>query len=586
MAGQMTRRTFLSVALASAGGAALSGCGVFDSGSNGKNNGKGGTDTLRQIMAPVPHLDPAMTGSGSATGNLLQTGLMEGLVLRDPDDSSKVLPGAAKSWDISADGTVYTFHLRSAKWSNGDPVTADDFAWNWQRLLSPATTANVQYKTSANADVFAVVGAADFHGGAEKDFSKVGVKALDASTVEFRLTAPSPLFLHVLAEWRTLPVNRKMLAKHPQNWLDPAAFIGNGPYVLSRWNANDGATLTRSASYWDAASYPVKTWNVTFNDAGDTISVVRFNSNETDLFMIQGDPGAVLADKSLRKDLVTGPASQFKCLIALSSKNPLLEDIRIRRALSLAIDRDAVAKVAAPDLAGGSLVPRGVPGYQQVKQTKLDVDQAKQLLADAGHPGGKGMPVINLLNGQPTPWLEAIGGMWQKNLGVTAKVDIVDPGVFNERRTAVQPANYVGFCFGYFGLTPPTLYKAVTWTVQNLASFALPGSAAEQYQALLADKKLAPADQAAQLQHILDTRAYPEYQHFVDLMKQAKAAANNEAQLQRLSVEALNAREDACIAIPVLWSGYTFMVKPSIKNLKITSYPDRVFTLRKVTVGS
>lgn len=615
------RRTFLSVALASAAAAALTSCGfsgndepttstpaqgttaggagsggVAASSAAGSASGSGATTassapaaaggTLRQAMLPIPHLDPALTGSISAQGNLLQTGLMEGLVVRDPDDGNKVLPGVAEKWEVSDDGLSYTFHLRAnAQWTNGDPVTADDFVWNWQRLLSPATVKDSQYKSSANAQVKGVKGAAAFFGGKTEDFSTVGVTAKDKSTLEITLEAPDPLFLPTLAEWRTLPLNPKSVQAHPKDWFEPANWVGNGAFVLSEWRANSGCTLQRNEKYWDVGSYSIDTWKVNFNDGGDTAQMVAYQADEIDTFMVQGDPAAILTDPDLAKQLQSGTPSQFKCLVLMASKNPVLENIKVRQALSLAIDRDAIAQVAAPDQPGGSLVPSGVVGYDQVPTTKFDPDQAKQLLADAGYPGGKGIPTINLLVYAPTPFLEAIGGMWQEHLGIKSSIDLVEVGVYGTKRVAVAPEDYVGFSFGYFGLTPPTMYKAVTWGIQGLGPFAMPSAAAAEFQQVSADKDMKPADQVAKLDEIQQKNWFPEFKNYIDLVNQATAAAADPDKVQELSIQAAVAREQSYIALPVLWAGYSFMVKPTVHNLKITSFPDQVFTLKGVTVG-
>jgi ABC-type oligopeptide transport system substrate-binding subunit len=613
------RRTFLSVALASAAAGALASCGfsgndepttpagtggsaggapsstgagsspagsTSSSGAPGSSAPGAAGGTLRQAMLPVPHLDPALTGSISAQGNLLQTGLMEGLVVRDPDDGNKVLPGVAETWDVSDDGLVYTFHLRSnAVWSNGDPVTADDFVWNWQRLLSPATVKDSQYKSSANPQVKGVKGAAAFFGGKTDDFSTVGVTAKDKGTLEITLEAPDPLFLPTLAEWRTLPLNPKSVQAHPKDWFEPANWVGNGAFVLSEWRANAGCTLQRSEKYWDTASYSIDTWKVNFNDGGDTAQMVSYQADEIDTFMVQGDPAAIVTDPGLAKQLQSGTPSQFKCLVLMASKNPVLENIKVRQALSLAIDRQAIAQVASPDQPGGSLVPSGIVGYDQVPATAFDPDKAKQLLADAGYPGGKGIPTINLLVYAPTPFLEAIGGMWQEHLGVNSSIDLVEVGVYGTKRAAVAPEDYVGFSFGYFGLTPPTMYKAVTWGIQGLGPFALPSAAAAEFQQVSADKDMAPADQVAKLNDIQQKNWFPEFKKYVDLVGQATAAAADPDKVQELSIKAAVAREESYIALPVLWAGYNFMVKPDVHDLTITSFPDQVFTLKGVTVG-
>jgi ABC-type transport system substrate-binding protein len=221
---EVARRAFLAVPLSAAVAAGAAACGFGGSsspesdetnvpdgptGSNGSSGSpasggqsaaaKGGlTDTLRQANRPANHLNPAFTGGGNGATVLISM-MWEGLVRRDPTNSANYLPGAAEKWDISDDGLTYTFHLRSgAKWTNGDPLTADDFVWSYQYYYSPdlAKQGN-QYPVSHNgaATATTIKGMADYFSGKTKDFSTVGVKAADPQTLVFTLTAADYRFL-------------------------------------------------------------------------------------------------------------------------------------------------------------------------------------------------------------------------------------------------------------------------------------------------------------------------------------------------------------------------------------------------------
>lgn len=584
---QLGRRSFLAAMLAGAA-AGAAGCGFSDdgepSGEGSTGSGKPVGGTLRQSMLPVPHIDPAFNGSVSARGNLLQTGLLEGLVVRDAEDGSNVLPGVAEKWTASDDGLTYTFSLRAdAVWSNGDKVTAEDFLWNWERYLSPASAELNENAQSANASMKNVAGAAAFFGGSEKDFATVGIKAPDESTVEFTLATPDPLFLPTLSAWRTLPLHPATVEEHPDDWFTPEVWVGNGAFVLSEWRANSGATLVRNESYWDIDGYSIDTWEVKFNDGGDTAQMVSYQADEIDTFMVEGDPAAITTDPELKKQLQTAEPTQFKCLVRMVSKNPVLEDVRVRKALSLAIDREAIAGIAEPDTAANNLIPSGVEGYDQVHATEFDPDQAKDLLDQAGYPGGKGVPTLSMLVFTPTPWVEAVGDMWREHLGVKTAVDTVEVGVYGKKRVAVHDKNYVGFSYGYFGLTPPTLYQALS-TIGNFGSFAMPAAAAEEFQNAQTSTKLSPADKAEITNRLLHNDVFPEYKKYVDLVEQARTVATDPDAMQDLLIQAASAREQSYVALPVLWAGYSFMVKPQVHNLKVTSLPDQVFTLKGVTI--
>jgi ABC-type transport system substrate-binding protein len=608
------RRTFLSVALASAasavaacgfsggdeptagtsgtstGGGAATGSGSAGSGGASTASGSGGapssglevaSGTLRQSMVPVPHLDPAISGSGSASGNILQAGVLEGLVVSDADDGSNVLPGVAESWAISDDQKVYTFTLREdAKWSNGDQVTADDFVWNWERGLNPKTKG----EGASSFNIFSgVVGAADYLSGKSTDFSTVGVKAKDATTLEISLEQPDPNLLGLLTQWRALPLHPATVQANPTNWLDPKVWVGNGAFTVASWRANAGCTLVRNEHYWDTASYPIDRWEVSFNDGGDTAQMISYQADEIDLFRVEADLGMVTSDPALKAELAISKTTQWRCLVLMNSLNPTLEDVRVRKALSLAIDRNALAQLAAPDLPGPTLVPDGITGYDKVPGTPFDPDQAQQLLADAGFAGGKGLPTINFLLPRPAPWVEAVGQMWKEHLGVSTAVDLVEVGVYTKRRQEVQQADYIGFSYGNFGINPATLFQAATMSVaQGFDIFGMKGAGAQEYRKVSADASMDPDAKQAKLDQLHKDNIFPEMARYLDLVERARAELDPDKR-DSLLIETAIAREESYVALPVLWGGYNIMVKPRVKNLHVTPYPE-VFLLRGTSV--
>jgi len=197
-------------------------------------------------------LDPQLV-TGIAEGNIV-TALFEGLVVEDPRDLHPV-PGVAERWDISADGLVYTFHLRAnARWSNGRPVTAQDFVSSWQRILTPSLEAD-------NAGMLEVLqGAEAFHRGLTKDFSGVGAAAIDARTLRVSLEHPTIDFLERLTHWAWSPIYIPALAAsgpvydRGNPWTRPGRLVGNGPFALKSWSPNQQIVLEKSPTYWDAAN--------------------------------------------------------------------------------------------------------------------------------------------------------------------------------------------------------------------------------------------------------------------------------------------------------------------------------------------
>ncbi|WP_166350820.1 peptide ABC transporter substrate-binding protein [Phytoactinopolyspora limicola] len=585
----VTRRSFLATVLAAAASTAAA-C-SFDSESPdgraepGATNSPGaGTRVLRQMMIPVADLDPTVA-SGASFGQILMAGLMEGLVVLDADGTG-VQAGAASAWDVSADGRTYTFTIRpEATWSNGDQVTAADFEWNWHRLLSP-TASDRPEGTSSYNQAAGVVGAADFLSGQTTDFADVGVSARDDSTFEITLEAPNPDFLYMLAAYWALPLHPATVEEHSTGWSTPENWVGNGPFVLDAWRTNASATLVPNEHYWDRDNYHLDRWEVRFNDAGATADILAYQSGEIDVVNVSGALEAVTSDPELEPDLVTAPQNVVNTLNLLSSHNPVLYDVRVRKALSLAIDRDQIAALQYPRTPGVSLVPDGVPGHEQVPATTYDLDQAKALLAEAGFADGAGVPTVTILINQPTAWIEAVAEMWRTGLGIEVTLDLVELGVYVEKRGQLHPDSYTGFWHGSFGVNPPTLFSSITGPLTSwrfLAGFAMPAEAAERYQEVSQDTSMPPDEKVAELEGIIDADAFPEIREFKDLAEQAVAERDPDIQ-RRLLLDAAVARESAYVSLPVIWGSYALLIKPHVQELRPWT-DSTVFTTRGVQVA-
>ncbi|MEP6822079.1 MAG: peptide ABC transporter substrate-binding protein [Chthoniobacterales bacterium] len=198
----------------------------------------------------VEDLDPHIV-RGVSGGNILAA-LFEGLVAEDPRDLHPV-PGVAERWDISADGRVYTFHLRAnAKWSNGERVTAQDFADSYRRILSPGMASDYAYM------LYPVANAEAFNKSKLSDFNQVGFRVLDEATLEITLTNPTPYFLSLLTHWSWFPVPVRTIEKYGpayargSRWTRPGRFVGNGPFTLEEWRLNYHVRVKKSPTYWDA----------------------------------------------------------------------------------------------------------------------------------------------------------------------------------------------------------------------------------------------------------------------------------------------------------------------------------------------
>lgn len=534
---------------------------------------------LHQGMTPVNNLDPQFR-SGAGGAHIMLAGLLEGLVVVEP--GGDVVPGAATSWEISDDGTIYTFAINpEAQWSNGDPVTAQDFVWNWQRLLTPgeAGTEARAYEASVG-----VVGASEFFAGATTDFSTVGVKALSDEELEFTLVRPNPDFLSTLALHWGLPLHPATVEEFPDTWATPENWVGNGAYVLDEFRLNAGATLVPNEKYWNRDEYHLDEWDFRFSDGGDTAQLLAFQSGEIDVMRVEADLSAVTSDPDLLEQLVAAPANQIRSLQLMSSKNEALQDVRVREALSMAIDREALASIQAPDVPGTSLVPDAVPGSEDVAQTDYDPERARELLADAGYADGAGMPTITILTSQAAPFLEAIGEMWNKELGVTFSLDVVEAGVYVEKRAQLHEADYAGFYYINYSLTPPTAYRAATSAAgQRWSTFLLPADATAEYQAIGADTALSPQDKSSAQAEIIAQHAPKEWNAYVKALAAAEKMSAGEEQNAAL-LDAASKLEAVYARIPVLWGGYNLLVSSTVKGLEPWA-TSSVFSTKGVTIG-
>lgn len=363
-------------------------------------------------------LDP-QTVTGVPENKLINA-FFEGLVSYGNEETDTV-GGVAERWEISPDGLTYTFYLRpDAKWSNGDPVTATDFVRSYQRILTPALAAEYAYKFNA------VVGAEEYQDGKLKDFSQVGFRAIDARTLEIRLKHRAPYLLEAMKHYAWFPVHIPTIEKHGglakrgTAWTREENLVGNGPFVLKSWRPNQKIVATRSPTYWDRAT--VKLDEIHFFPTENLETEERmFRTGQ--LHKTYELPAAKIDvyqrdfPQSYRSDPYYG-SYYFRFNI---TRKPL-DDVRVRRALSISIDRESLVRNV---VRGGMQPAYGLtpPTPKFTARTKLsgEVAEARRLLAEAGYPEGRGFPRIELLyNTQDNHRriCEALQEMWRQNLGI------------------------------------------------------------------------------------------------------------------------------------------------------------------------
>ena len=357
-------------------------------------------------------LDPALV-SGQLEGRLCAT-LYEGLTRKDP--KGKPVPGVAEKWSVSPDGRTYTFTLRDhTQWSNGDPLTAEDFRYSWLRALNPATA-------SPYAEIlFFVDGAEDYHSG-RTDPETVGIRVIDPLTLEVKLRHPTPFFPSLITFTTYLPVHRATVEKFGDRWTRPENWVGNGPYCLLDWKINDRVSLVKNPKYHHPGNIQLRRI--------DALSVARastaFNlycSGQADLLLDKGMiPSLILPQLRGRPDFHPGPllATYF---YRFNVTRPPFNDPRIRRAFALAIDKEAITEkvTRGGEPVAQALTPRGINGYQPPEGLPRDVETARGLLRQAGYPDGRGFPRVSILynkselNEQIAIEIQA---QWKRDLGI------------------------------------------------------------------------------------------------------------------------------------------------------------------------
>lgn len=396
------------------------------------------TQTLHwNVSGESRDFDPQTTTM--VTDAVVILALVEGLANLDAVTASPIA-GGAERWETSPDGLRWTFHLRrEARWSNGDPVTAHDYVYSYRRILSPALAAEFREQ------FYCLKNAAAYADGRTTDFSTVGVRAKDDHTLELELTNPVPFLPSLVAQYCWFPVHRPTIEKFGRMdqrstaWTRPGNHVGNGAFVLKEWSPGRWVRVEKSPTYWDrdrvrlnaAVFHPIE--NAAVSEAAFRAGQLHLSSVPVErVAAYQRDPrqSSMLIESMLLKT----------AFFRLNCARPPFDDVRVRQALSLAIDRVQLARtVVQADTAAFSLTPPDCAGYTADRTLRTDVTEARRLLAAAGFPDGKGFPAVEVpfyvFHGDEQPVLEAVQQMWRQNLGITVAL------VKQESKTVIAARN-------------------------------------------------------------------------------------------------------------------------------------------------
>jgi ABC-type oligopeptide transport system substrate-binding subunit len=419
---------------------------------------------------PAPHalrvaafepstLDPGRChdrDSGIAIGQLFS-----GLVELSPE--TDVLPGMACSWEVSEGGRKYVFHLQDdVRWSDGAPVTAEDFAYAWKRVLDPVTG-------SRNASLlYDVKGARAFHLG-QDGVGGLGVQALDEATLVVELEEPTGYFLTLLTYAIAFPVPRHAVQVHGTAWTELGNIVTNGPFRLATWERGGSMVLERDPAYHGRFAGNVSRIELSFTSRDSARLLQMYEDDRLDAV----PDVCVLAaemDRARQKhagDYVSVPDLGIS-YVGFAADRPPFDDRRVRRAFTLATDRETLSDVAGGGYrfpAMGGFVPPGMPGHSPGIGLPYDPEAGRRLLAEAGYPGGRGFPTIGALaphRPSALPIVAYLKAQWLENLGIEVTWKQMEWGRFLDRLSAETPdVWYMAWLADY--PDPDSFLRCSTW---------------------------------------------------------------------------------------------------------------------------
>jgi ABC-type oligopeptide transport system substrate-binding subunit len=376
-------------------------------------------------------LDPHKT-AGVPEANIMLN-LYDCLTTYDPK-TAEPIPCLATSWEHNADSSVWTFHLRqNATWTDGKPLTADDFVYSWRRITDPDTAspyANLLYYVK-NGEAL--------NNGDLKDLTQLGVRALDPYTLEVTMERPTAFFISMTPHYAFTAVPRQAIEAWGDQWVTPEHNVSSGPFRLVKRAAYDRIILDKWSGHWDAAN--VTLTRVIFLPIDEQNTAVNlYKANE--LYGLAGGGQTVPTSfvKALRpkKDFYVS-AEYGTYYYSLNVKRKPFDNPLVRRALNLAIDKQAICEkyLGAGQVPAYNWVPPGTPGYPYPDAPHYDPELARKLLAEAGYPGGKGFPKIEIFFNtleSHRQIAELVQRMWKEQLNIPVDLNNQEWQVFQATR--------------------------------------------------------------------------------------------------------------------------------------------------------
>lgn len=430
-------------------------------------------------VGPEPEtMDPTL--NSSIDGSIYISHAFEGLIARDKNN--KAVPGMAKNWDVSSDGMKYTFHLKDGiLWSDGKPVVAADFVYAWRRAVDPLVASEYSYQMEVLKNAKAIIEG-------EMPIDALGVVAIDDKTLEVSLEAPTAYFLELASSITYFPVREDIVKQYGMDWtLKPETYISNGPFVMSERRTDDKIVMIKNTNYYGKDSVVAdKIVFVLMDNPTGSVAGVK----EGSLHFAKNPPPQdipLLQEEGILKIAPYIGTYYY----SLNTTNKTIEDVRVRKALSLAIDRNYIVEkvTQSGQEPAAAWVPNGISDikndfrdnggdYISVKPADYEknIEEAKKLMAEAGYPNGAGFPVIEFKSqaGNHLITFEAIQQMWKDVLNIDTRVVTEESAVFSISKYKKDFTIAHGLWVGDYN-DPMTFMALFTSTSpQNTAAYANP----------------------------------------------------------------------------------------------------------------
>jgi oligopeptide transport system substrate-binding protein len=501
--------------------------------------------TLRLACEEPETFDTATMGGG--IGIQWVNHLFEGLTRYDWENE-QVVPGQAKSWDISEDNLTYTFHLNDGLlWSDGSPLTAHDFEYTIKRNLDPALAGPLA------TFFYPLKGAEDYFTAKTTDPNSIAVTAKDDLTLEMTLNAVTPYWLTMLSLWTMVPINKKSIDAGGAKWTEPETIISNGRYKMESWDHSQSMVLVQNENFHGDKPNVTRIEYTIFENPPDQ-SLTAFETGGLDLAevtvsnfdFVNGDPD--LGPLLYHQDV----SGTWELRLDMSNASSAIADVNVRKALYLAIDRDVLTKSILKGYMTPAyvLLPPDIPSYNPDVRLQGTVDDAKKFLAEAGFPGGNGFPGLQLgfLARQENAQLvsEAIVQMWKDNLGITNAQAFAVPSDWRDR---IKTENYDMYLGQWITDYPdPNEWHNVVFE-------------GDAWQSKWHDQK------------------------YLDMIKAANVEVDPAKRLAAFSAAEAYMIQDQMATIPLYTVGRLWVIQKWVQGLKLAPYDGPLLTINEITIA-